>query len=93
MVVDPPRFIMPPLFVLLPEVLALEQPVAASAIAASHTKTTIMTRFWRIRAPSDEEFVPGQGPKARAAVPVAHRTSASSGWRKRYADIALAVHR
>ena len=77
MLVDPPRFIMPPLlvfgalrfiiplpfFVPLPEVLAPEQPVAASTNAASHTATTIIVRFWRIAAPSDKEFVPGGGPK------------------------------
>ena len=62
MLVDPPRFIIPlPLFVPLPEVLAPEQPVAASTNAASHTATTIMVRFWRIAAPSDKEFVPGGG--------------------------------
>ena len=64
MLVDPPRFIIPlPLFVPLPEVLALEQPVAASASAASHTATTIMVRFWRITAPFDEQFIPGGGPR------------------------------
>lgn len=77
MLVDPPRFIMPPLlvfgalrfiiplpfFVPLPEVLAPEQPVAASTNAASHTATTIIVRFWRIAAPSDKEFVPGGGPR------------------------------
>jgi hypothetical protein len=79
--VDPPRFIMPPLlllgvlrfiiplplFVPLPEVLALEQPVAASASAASHAATTITIRFWRITAPFDEEFIPGGGPRLMQA--------------------------
>jgi hypothetical protein len=75
--VDPPRFIMPPLFVLgtlrfiillplfvpLPEVLGVEHPVAASAIAANQAATTTMSRFWRITAPFDEGFVPGAGCK------------------------------
>ena len=78
MLVDPPRFIMPPLLLVLgtlrfiiplpllvplPDVLELEHPVAANAIAANHTATMIMTRFWRITAPSDEGLVPGVGRK------------------------------
>jgi hypothetical protein len=77
--VDPPRFIMPPLllafgalrfiiplplFVRVPEVLALEQPVVASASAASNIATTIMIRFWRIIAPFRPRVRTRQMPQA-----------------------------
>jgi hypothetical protein len=69
------RFIMPlPLFVPLTEVLALEQPVAASASAASDI--ALMVRFWRIALPPTKSSYPAEVPGPRGA-PVAHRTVAS----------------